>query len=352
MKRIFILFSLITKQYLKNPVFLALILLLPLSALFLSHSGISEETAKLPIGIYAPQKEPLIESIFSVLEQSSGIAHFIQYDDKEQMTLDILNDEIECGYVFQPGLSEKLLKGKYTGAISLLCGNQSEIAVALGNEIIFSVLLRCYNTDFISNFIAKNSLLSPYTVSLSENIFETLRLYETNGSTYHVEFSVLGDDNTIENTTAMEETTLLFPLRGTLYILVFAAGLFGSLSFLHEKTTGIFCAMPHGCSSSARFLYPLSISFLTGIMAVATLSLSGACAFSLMPCMEMLLYVIFVTIYCGLLTFLLPSPMLFAGGIPIFLIVSFVACPVFINLKPFVPGIDILRHLLPPGYFL
>lgn len=352
MKRIFILFSLITKQYLKNPVFPALILLLPLSALLLSHSGIAEETANLHIGIYAPKKEPLTESIFSTLKQSAGIAHFIQYDDEEQMTLDILNDEIECGYVFQPGLAQKLLTGKYAGAISLLCGNQSEIAVALGNEIIFSVLLRCHNADLISHFIANNSLLSPYAAGLPGNIPETLRLYETNGSTYHVEFCVLGDDNTIENTTAMSKTPLLFPLRGTLYILVFAAGLFGSLSFLHERTTGLFCAMPHYCSFLARFLYPLSISLITGIMTVVTLSLSGVCTFSLMPCMEMLLYVIVVTMYCGLLTFLLPSPMLFAGGIPIFLIVSFVACPVFINLKPFVPGIDVLRHLLPPGYFL
>lgn len=352
MKKLLILFSLITKQYLKNPVFFALIALLPISAFVLSHSDTANHSLELNIGIYCAAPDALTDSVFSSLESAGGIAHFVSYDDPDRMTMDILCDTIECGYIFKPDLAEKLRGNKYNGAVSLLCGTNSDIAASLGNEIIFSAVLRCYTPGFINNFITKNTLLSPYSDILSEGIIETLKLYESDGSTYHVEFSVLGDGNTIADTTEMSDTSLLFPVRGTLYILVFAAGLFGSLQFLHEKTTGLFRTMPRYCSFCAGFLYPLSIGLIVGLMAMITLLFSGLETFSLLLLARMAAYVIFIAIYCGLLTLVLPSEMIFAGAILVFLIICFVACPVFINLKPFVPGIEFVRHLFPPGYFL
>lgn len=351
MKKLFTLFGLIIKQHIRNPFFLAILLALPVSALALCANNSKTAGMEVRIGIYTEESNEFISDIFEFLQKNDGIATFIPYDHFDELELQIKKNELACGYIFRSGLQDKLNSGKYTGAIRLLSGPQSQIAASLSNEIIFSAILQCNGEEFINQFLKGNSLTAPYEAYAKDLIHETLVTFQTNNSTYHVEFESLGESDNISDTIPLPSGDSLFPLHNALLLLIFAAGLLGSLQYLQEYSRRIFSPMPVSCRIAAIFLYPFVLSLLTGVAALLTLYCFEH-TMSAQTILQMLVYTFLVSIYCGVLSRIIPSQIFYAAMIPVILMVCLVIYPIFINLEPFVPGIAFLRKIFPPAYMI
>lgn len=351
MKKIIKLTGLIAKQYLKNPFFLLLLIALPLCTLFLSTKDTSLNNMELKIGLYAKEPDAFLSEVFKTLQATDSVANFTCFDTAEELERQIKRNELACGYIFENDLQNKLNSGKYSNAIQLLSGPQSQIAASVCNEILFSALLKCNGEGFMTNFLDNNDLTKPYATLASTLIHETFVEYQTNNSTYHVEFESLGESNELSDTVAFESSDSLFPIKGALVLLIFAAGLFGSLQYLQECSRKIFNPMPLSCHIAVIFLYPFILSFLTGLMSFLTLYFNDK-IFDPQQFFQILLYCLIIAGYCGLLSRILSSKIMYAAIIPMLLILCLVIYPIFINLEPMVPGIHILRKIFPPGFMM
>lgn len=353
MKQILLLIHLTIKQQLKNPPFLFFLILMPLIILHTSKIIISDnDENNICIGIYTDSYTTISEQVFDELSKNNGIISFIEYEDLELMRTDIIKNKLECGYVFPENLKEKLDKKDYKNTVTLMCGSNSNIIGSLSNEIVFSAILKIYGENIIKNYISSNELLNTHSDELFPLIDEKYSSYLNSDTVFHVEFNTISPDGSLDDLETIEAATSLFPLRGIASVLIFAAGMFGSLQFLTDKSSGTFITMKQNCRIAAYFVYPFVLSLLTGISAAIALTFSNISAGFVNEITAILPYIFIITIYCAALSSILRNENIFAASLPVMIILCLVACPVFINLAPLLPAIKIIRYFLPPTFYL
>jgi ABC-2 type transport system permease protein len=352
MRQLILLLVLTIKEHIKKPVFLAFLICMPLAAALFFYLPDNFSTAEISIGIYAAKADNLTEEIMNELLQKDGMIHFISYEYVEAMQSDIMTGKISCGYCFPENLSGKLADEEFKAAITVLCASNSDITVSLANEMIFSVLLKHYGYDMMYNYAVGNSLLQGEEALFAPMLKELYASYSAGDSTFHVEFDTVSSDDSFLTLEEIEVSNSLFPLRGILAILIFTAGLFGSLKYLRNRSAGTFVTMPSMCRIAAAYFYPFTLCLLTAISAIPTLYISGFSYGLAHDCIQMFFYICMITIFCVILSHILCRETLFAAAIPVCSIICLIVCPVFVNIAPLIPQIKVLRWFLPPMYFL
>lgn len=355
MKQILLLIYLTIKHQFKNPAFVIFLILMPIIILYASKteiSGSNDSGTDICVGIYSDSDNAMTVSISEELSKNSSIIRFIKYEDLELMRSDIIKNKLECGYVFPENLREKLDEKDYKNTITLMCGANSNIICSLSNEIVFSAILKIYGGNIIKNYISSNELLNTHSEELLLHIDEKYASYLNSDTAFHVEFNTISSDGSLDDLETIEASASAFPLRGIAAVLIFAAGMFGSLQFLTHRLSGTFITMKLNCRIAAYFVYPFVLSLLTGISAAAALTLSNISAGFVSEITAILPYIFVITIYCAALSSILSNVNIFAASIPVMIILCLVACPVFINLAPLLPAVKIIRYFLPPAFYL
>lgn len=351
MKQICFLFYLILKRQLKRPAFFILLLLLPLGTFAAGRIPALSADPEICAGLYAADDDAVSVNSINLLIRTNGLVSFAIYDDPSLMTEDIITGKLDCGYIFSNDFTKKLDDGQ-KNIIQVIKGNDAGLVSALSNELVFSALFKVYGKNIIQDYLLTNPLLAEQADLLLPSIDAEYARFLESDTVFHVEFDSLSAGKSLENLETIKENSSVFPLRGILAILIFAAGLFGSLQYLRDRRNGTFLTMKPSCRLLAPFLYGLSLCMLIGISCIVTLLVGGICTNVLQELMKTFLYVLLVTFYSGFLALLLQKENLFASTIPLFLLASLIICPVFINMAPFLPAVRIIRLLLPPTFYI
>lgn len=374
-KKALLWFFLLDKRFLRKPLLLLLLCMIPLTALLASRLPQDHGTL-LRIGVSSKSPDDrLAREVMKDLthRRSRGAVRYIAYKTSDQMAQAVKKGDIRLGFLFPEDLSKlaeayaEVPEGGSGGAMSLI----SQALGVSGNDDIDlkevqknQILVICSSNDIVTKLekeqffgniyhILSNAVLkawmnvhaSGFPVSESERDAYLDRHLSGNVITdSFFQLSYLSGDTV--KTEDMDQYYLA-PMKGllaiTLILICFAACLF----LIQDNQKGLFVWVAPEKRALFHYLYLLIPVLDGGLFALLALRISGLLRGpSDIP--AFLLYLFCVTGFSNLVRVLTRKIPLFSSTIPIVIMGCLFLTPVFLDMK-ILPK---LQMLLPPYLYL
>ena len=342
MKRFFTWFYYLSKRQLKNIFFILVLLLIPVSALMLKAFS-SSLTGSLSIGVVDLDQTALSKDLVSALnttDKNSVVAYKI-YNNIEAMDKDILSGKIQCGYSILSGFEAKVSENSLKGIIDVHSKPDSSI-VLLSNELLFTYIFKEAGYYTLTKDMEDSNIF----YNISDEYYEQLKAgytqYLEAGHTFHFNYSQT-DGTYISSNNINILDYIKTPVRGVVAVFIFISGLAGGFTFLKDsknKITKKLCIFDIGI--------PVFFSAISGLISIFIIGINkGIFKEAVLTACYCAIVILFVFV----LTKLIKNNISYCSTIPVFSLGSIICCPIFINLKTFLPIINILQYLFMPTYY-
>lgn len=332
-----------TKRFFRQPLFLMLLICLPVGTMLFSYQAQKKSTA-VTVGLVWEDTGGIEEEIAERLGEHRGVAVFVRCDSEEELKRRVADGQLTCGYCFGAGMEERLKKGEYKGLIRQYY-REGTLLRAIVAETVFAAVYDRYGERIARDYVINSGLYDTYRLSENEIASLYQRQHETR-ATFHFSY----DEGTPAQRSLGDYLTA--PLKGGMALLILLSGFCGIIVWLEDKRKGLSVAAPAGVRP---FLPYLSAGIPVVVLSVAGIISEMISRFSFLSVKEIaciaiydIMVIMFVTVFAGSglscrTMWGIALCTVFAGA---------VATPIFVNLSAVIPGIGILSWVCPPAYYL
>lgn len=340
------------KRLLKKPTFVIIVLMLP-AVLLLYRVLITEDDGKLHVAVYFEEKDDLAEEYLRVLQQDVP-EEFLYYvcDSEEDLYSDVAAGRAECGYVFSSDMGGKILTDDWKGMITAVVSERT-VYGGFVNEITYVKLLRIIGGELSVDYLVQKSNSQ---ISREEAEARIRRIYaEKEPKMDLVEYAYVNSEtgDIVSAEEAGEPVSVLTkPIRGTVSIFILLTALAGLVFWYQDDAEGRFRVMARErrpLISFASLLLPTAIACIVGLVCLAV---SGLWTSTWRELSTMLLFMFLCTCFANILRFLIPSVHAVCAMILIFVLISYLGCPILLDIALYMPSIRFLRYAMVPYYYL
>lgn len=332
-----------SKRFLRQPLFLLLLVLLPIGTMTFSYLAHQKSTA-VRVGLVWEDGGEMESEIAEQLMGHKGIASFVRCDSDKGLKEQIAEGELECGYCFPSGMEQRLAKGEYKGLITQYyrAGMSLHFFVS---ETVFAAVYDRYGERLVRDYVMDSGLYSTYSLAESQITGMYKEQHEKQST-----FTFTYDEGTPVQRSFGDYLTA--PLKGIMALIILLAGFCGVIVWLEDKRKGMEMAAPFGIR---RFL-----PFLSAGIPVVSLSIAGILSEAVsrlaVPTLKevacMLIYDIMVILFVVIFSYSGLSGKTMWGISLCTVFAGAVSTPVFVNLPAVIPGVGMLSWLCPPAYYL
>lgn len=332
-----------SKRFLRQPLFLLLLLLLPAGTMLFSYLA-HQKTTAVKVGLVWEDTGRMEREIAERLMEHQGIASFVRCASEEELKREIGEGRLECGYCLPPGMEKRIAEGKYAGLITQYY-REGMFLHSFVAETVFAAVYDRYGERIASDYVLESGLYNTDMLD-REQIAGMYREQHKKQST----FTFTYDEGTPVQRSLGDY--LMAPLKGGMALIILLAGFCGVITWLEDKKRGLGMTAP----AKVRRLLP----FLSTGIPVLYLSVAGLVSeavsrqafLSAKEIAYMIIYdimvIMFVTVFSysglsGRVMWGIAIGLVFAGA---------VSTPVFVNLPAVIPGLSALSWLCPPAYYL
>ncbi len=340
------------KRLLKKPTFVIIVLMLP-AVLLLYRVLITEDDGKLHVAVYFEEKDDLAAEYLRVLQQDVP-EEFLYYvcDSEEDLYSDVAAGRAECGYVFSADMGGKILTDDWKGMITAVVSERT-VYGGFVNEITYVKLLRIIGGELSVDYLVRRSGVE---ISREEAEQRIRKIYaEKEPKMDLVEYAYINSEtgDIVSAEEAGEPVSVLTkPIRGTVAIFILLTALAGLVFWYQDDAEGRFRVMARErrpLISFASLLLPTAMASLVGLVCLAV---SGLWTTTWRELTTMFLYMLLCTCFANILRFLIPSVHAVCAMIPIFVLISYLGCPILLDIALYMPSIRFLRYAMAPQYYL
>ena len=338
-KRLCLWYVLLTKRLLKQRVFPAILLLIPLIACAMhfmpAHDG----------GILAVAVARLGEDAFSAdtvarLTAGESVIQYLLFDTEEEAVRALQAGRADAAWIFRAdaGLqAARFAAGRSTeGAVKIL-EREENVALTLSHECLFIAMYPYISYGAYSDFLSD---LSP-GVEMDEA--ERDRYYDSK-----TKKNSLIDYYYVDGTRQAASTLLTAPVRGLLAMVVLLAALASAMIACREERRGVFEHLSGGRRAFVPMLCHFAAIVPTAAASLAAIRLGGLWTDWKRELLTMALYVLSVAAFCEILRILCRSEVTLGALLPILITLMLVLCPVFLHID----RLHAVQYSLPPFYYL
>ena len=349
MKKLFTWCFILIKRTVKNPLLIILMLIMPILALIADKIPSFHNDVSYEAGIYFDGTDELSTALMESLLGTKGIFSFTEYTDIEEMTQDIKTKKLSCGYILPDDLSKRVdIKDNY-GCITVIMPPSVGLQPAI-NEYMYAELIRLQNYNILTDYVTDQKWFSVTDTDAMDELIEYYEYYADSDKTFHINFETYGEGGLQPKEDATG--TIAFPIRGILSIMVFLAGIFGSVTFLSDREKGIFETISIKYRILCQILYVLIPTLLFAVSALLTITFSGIWAGIWRELLGMLVLILLTLLFSQLLIVVTRKSNTCIACIPGLLIGCLIFCPVFIQVSNYVPAAEFIEKLFVPYYYL
>lgn len=360
-------FFLSCKRALMRPLFLLLLVLLPVGAFMIRQTEAADD-GKIAVALFV-DGDPWNEVVAKRLAEKSGSFRFYLCKTKEALVDDVASGRAECGYSFPAGFRKLLEQKAYKRAIRVTV-SPSTVAADLASETVFAGLFEVYGEELLRAYVEEGRAfqMARETVEVSwEDVRPLYEGYCSNGSTFSFAYETVDGGILKENS-----MKTVFPVRGMGAVFVLVMGLTAAVMAAEDEKHGFYGTVTAGRKRGLQAVSVSALVVLACVSVAAALAAAGEFGASVGAdggigsgmsgsavglCIGKELSALFgygaavVAFVMGLLMIVKNSAVL-AGLIPFFIVGSLVVCPVFADLSSVVPTLRVVRWLFLPWYYL
>jgi hypothetical protein len=356
MKRMLMWLFMLWKRQMKKISLYIILLCMIASAFFIRHVAVNF-AVNLKIGVMNNDQSAdedsfdgrIVQRIIDRMTAHEGLVTFVEYTDREKLEDDVRTSKVYAGYIFCEDFSKKVQRERLAGGVQVISTPDS-IVTRIANELIYSYVMQEYTFQLLFYDTCNTGYFDDYEDSqIVEDLREDYEENLTNGSTFSASYSGVKDyDSHVE----MDIFDYISPIiKGLTGVLIFLAGLCGTLVLYQDKENGTFSRFTRwqtAAISLVEILIPVAITSLAGMFCmIATGMRQGTPA----EWLHILFYLLLVICYCFVLQLIIRKRMIFSALVPVLLMASLLFCHVFANLTALVPELGYVAALLPPNYF-
>lgn len=331
------------KRFLRQPLFLVLLFLMPVGTFVFSYMAHQETTAVI-VGVCCGESGGMGGEIVDGLLEHEGIFRFVRYDSRKKMVKDVVRGDISCGYYFPAGIEDKIKAHDYEGLVKQYYRRNVSARIMV-SETIFAALFKECGREQIIRYVMGSGLYD--TVRLGEQtvagVFQ--KNYETQ-RTFQMDY----EDSPVRRTLG---DYLTAPMTGIAALLIFLAGFCGVIQWNGDERRGLLMAAPAGISPRLSWIctaVPPVILSAAGIPVLFIAQAPDSFSWKEIACLAVYDIMVVGFAHCfagrGISDWILWGIALAA------VFASAIATPVFIRLETVIPWIGALGWLCPPAYFL
>lgn len=349
MKKLFTWCFLLGKRTVKNPLLIVLMLIMPVLAFIADNIPSFNNDVSYEAGIYFDGTDELSTELMESLLGTKGIFSFTEYTDIEKMTEDIKSKKLSCGYILPDDLSKRIdVKDNY-GSIIVIMPPHLGLQPAI-NEYMYAELIRLQNYNILTNYVIDKKWFSVTDTDAMDELIDYYEYYSDSDKTFHINFETYGESGFQPKEDAT--STISFPIRGILSIMIFLAGIFGSVTFLGDREKGIFETISIKYRILCQIVYVLIPTLLFAVSALLTICFSGIWTGVARELIGILILVLLTLVFSQLLIVITKKSSVCIACIPGLLIGCLIFCPVFIQVSNYVPVAEFIEKLFVPYYYL
>ena len=332
---------LLTKRLYRKPLFLAILLLIPL--LTFGYSAIAKADSGF-MTVALSQKDPadpLGQQIIEDLMSSSPLIRFLLCDTPEEAEEMVAYGKADSAWIFDADLQNKVcafVKNPVSrNAFVQILEREQSVTLLLTHEKLSGLIFTYLSPDIYLQYIRKN------IPELSQVSDEELLMH----------YNAVSLDDTLfafatqkENPSA--QSYLLTPVRGLLAVVTLLCGLSSAMFYTEDVKQGLFSRIPLKKLPAAEFLCQTITVGNIAVVATAALFLAGLNGSLWKELGLLIVYIPCVSLFAMVLRRLFPSIRTLGIVTPLLIVVALCACPVFLDLIP----LRTFALLLPPTYFI
>jgi hypothetical protein len=351
---------LLMKRLLKQPMFVALLLLIPIigcgiSLLEQEGSGGAVAAVYVADGEWSGQIRNSLKALSSE-NSGGGVIQYRFYDSDMEIERAVLTYEVDCGFVIGDDIAERVQNDDWRECIRVYTTESSSIT-GMAKERIAGVIFRLYSEDYYQKYMRQMG--EDATFSAEDSISAEMdadkiaefaqQAYETHlvdGST----FSFTYDDQDSQYSVGGNDSSV-FPVKGVFAVLIFISGMCGMLEYERDKREQRFNRLAPNWMTYIVNIWVTS--FLASVAVYLCLWLTGDLQNTwLHQAAALLVYQWIIVLYCCILRVVLHRQETIAVAIPIFALCSMICTPVFVKLSLYVPIFKVLEKMFPVTYYL
>ena len=349
MKKIIMWLIMLAKRQLKK-LSLYIILVIMVAACWLIKYVADNYKVSIEIGIVNEDSGNVSKMVENGLYSHNGIIKFVSYKDYNDLIKAVQGNKIMGGYVFKENFSQKILLNENNELVESVSTPNSMIA-SMSNEIFFSFLMREISYEELVKDTIDTELFSDLN---EEKVRDSLRKYYdsnlSNGSTFSVNYNYKMDDYDRENVTIDIYDYISPIIVGVVGLMIFISGMCGTVNYYYDKKSGALSLLKQYQRQIVALLEITIPVFIVSISGIAVLLITGMEEHFITASAKYGTYGIIVIIYCYIMKSIIRIKEVYISIIPIFILLSLVFCPVFVNISSIIPELAWVGKLLPLHY--
>lgn len=354
-KQYVIWFGLLVKRLCRQPVYLMLLALIPISGLALGAAGRGERAGALVA--VCTGESGWRESIEDDLrrQDADSVVDFVFCADDSAVQKLVLSGDADCGFVIGDDIDQKVSAGEWDDCITAYETSSSSIA-GIAQEYIAGAVFKLYSEQRYADRMAKIS------EEAAEYAMEAYEKRLTDGSTFAFRYIGNADEDRYSDSDSYSQKnsdteeiydTYYFPLKGVLAVIIFISGMCGMLDYDRDIREKRFVRLaPNGLTYIVDVWIPQIILSAAALLCMRAAGKAWNVSDWLAQTGRLIAYQAVVVVYCCMLRILLRRRETIAAAIPVLALGSLVCAPVFIRLGAYLPVFTVLEKMFPATYYL
>ena len=316
-RRLALFTALMQKRTFFKPVFVVIMLLIPLlAAVFSGFSG--QRGTTVTVCVYADRAEEGVNEVLESLKDDPGTLNVFFADSEEEAIRAVENREADGAWIFLPGFETNVrtfLDGLQEPVIRCI-QREGSVYLSLGRERLYTMLF-----PYISRLIFASDM--ERLTGEKPSAEEVGEYYKQNVKTSEL---VLFEDT--EGRQLKEENFVAAPARGLLAVLVLCAGMAAAILYAEDRERGVYDLCPSRALVFSGIFVPV---FDLSAVSYAAILLLGQAKDPLAEACAMLLYAFACACLCLLLSEILRKPLYLGAALLPLILMTIAFTPIFFS---------------------
>lgn len=332
MKRLLIWLRLLTKRLYKKPLFLAILVLIPL--LTFSYRQVAKQDSGM-VTVALAGNRAILEDL---VDDSQVIAYRLCETAEEAEAL-VKAGKVDAAWIFPEDMAahmERFIQDREP--FIRVVQREENVTHRLVRERLSGQVYHDLSRIFYRQFVREN--FPELADKMDYELMPYYDSYQMDGQLFTYE--------TITGAQAPDTHYLLSPIRGILAVLAMVAGMAAAMYHQKDRKTGTFGWLPLRRRPLAELGgQALAIGNVL-LVSLLTLAVTGLCGNIGLELATLVLYTLCCAVFCMLLGSVCGSVKLLGAVLPILSVGMLLVCPVFLDLA----RLRLVQLLLPPTYYI
>lgn len=325
------------KRLMKQPVFVIILLVFPAICTVAGQmAGARRQPVNIAVYIEG-SGSGFNEAVMEKLLSDDGILHFYICDSEDELRRDVAAMRAECGYIMQADLETRMRLGENKKLVKTIV-SPATVSARLVDEVVFSYIFEAYSPEIVVDYLTESDQVDPGPA------LTAVERRMSDGSTFHFEFN-RDAGNTYESRNIFGGM-----VEGLFAAYIFICGILGTYDSIKDKKRGVYVRLGYPMSVLIPFLPVLMAAAMGGGAAGLGLGiLNGGVSAQLI--FRLMVYVLLVTVYCGILAGIFKNESAFCMAIPVLTLGCLLSVIFMSDAGGLFPGAQLMARLFPPAWF-